>query len=174
MLGFLNRLTRHSQHSKSGKSPPFPLHVETGPKQVAADVVIVGVVTFHRDSVLLLRRSVKEKFLPGVWSLPAGKVTPGEPFEDAALRELKEEAGIYGKVRGILGAVWFDSDYNGKRVHNLQLNFAVEAANMDVRLDPSSDDFVWLPIASLSDPPVPLDDFTLLAVNSALSDALPS
>jgi 8-oxo-dGTP diphosphatase len=174
MLRFLNRLTRHSQHSKSGKSLPFPLHVETGPKQVAADVVIVGVVTLYRDSVLLLRRSAKEKFLPGVWSLPAGKVTPGEPFEDAALRELKEEAGIYGKVRGILGAVWFDSDYNGKRVHNLQLNFAVEAANMDVRLDPSSDDFVWLPIASLSDPPVPLDDFTLLAVNSALSDALPS
>lgn len=174
MLAFLHRLTRRSQHSNGGKPLSFPLRVETEPKAVAADVVIVGMVTFYRDSILLLRRSAKEKFLPGVWSLPAGKVTPGEPFEAAALRELKEEAGIYGRIRGILGAAWFDSDYNGRKARNLQINFAVEAASMDVRLDRSSDDFVWLPISSLSDPPVPLDDFTRLAVNSALSGALPS
>jgi len=174
MLDFLRRLTRHSQHSDSGKSSLFSPHGETEPKQAAADVVIVGMVTFHRDSILLLRRSAKEKFLPGVWSLPAGKVAPGEPLEDAALRELKEEAGVYGSIRCILGAVWFDSDYNGKKVRNLQINFAVEAANTDVQLDSSSDDFVWLPISSLSNPPVALDDFTRVAVNSALSDALPS
>lgn len=172
MRAFLRHLTRRSQHSSSGESSTFPLHVENEPKQVAADVVIVGMVTFYRDSILLLRRSAKEKFLPGVWSLPAGKVAPGEPLEDAALRELEEEAGVCGTVRRILGAVWFESDYNGKKVRNLQINFAVEAANKDVQLDPSSDDFVWLPTSKLSDPPVPLDDFTRVAVDSALSGAL--
>lgn len=168
MVGFLRRLTRRSQPSKGDESPPFPLRVEAEPKQAAADVVIVGMVTFYSDSVLLLRRSAKEKFLPGVWSLPAGKVACGEPLEDAALRELKEEAGVYGSILCILGTVWFDSDYNGRRVHNLQINYAVEAANSDVQLDPSSDDFLWLPTASLSSPPVPLDDFTRVAVDSAL------
>src|SRR5713226_6582349 len=105
MLGFLHRLTRRSQPSKGDESPPFPLRVEAEPKQAAADVVIVGMVTFYSDSVLLLRRSAKEKFLPGVWSLPAGKVACGEPLEDAALRELKEEAGVYGSILCILGTV---------------------------------------------------------------------
>lgn len=161
MLGFLSLLTRRSRPSSSVQS-------------AAADIVIVGMVTFYRDSILLLRRSAKERFLPGVWSLPAGKVTPGEPLEDAALRELKEEAGIYGSIRHILGAVWFESDYNGKRVRNLQINFAVDAVNGDVQLDPSSDDFMWLPTSKLSHPPIPLDDFTRVAVGSALGSALPS
>jgi 8-oxo-dGTP diphosphatase len=168
MLGFVHRLTRHSQPSEGDESPSFPLRVETERKQAAADVVIVGMVTFYRDCVLLLRRSAKEKFLPGVWSLPAGKVARGESLEDAALRELKEEAGVYGSILCILGAVWFDSDYNGRRVHNLQINYAVQAANSDVQLDPSSDDFLWLPTSKLSSPPVPLDDFTRVAVDSAL------
>jgi ADP-ribose pyrophosphatase YjhB (NUDIX family) len=174
MLDFLRRSTRRSRRSNRGRSSALRLRIETKPKQAAADVVIVGMVTFYHDSILLLRRSAKEKFLPGVWSLPAGKVAPGERLEDAALRELKEEAGIYGKIRRILGAVWFDSDYNGMRVHNLQINFAVEAISNDVQLDPSSDAFYWLPISRLSDSPVPLDDFTRVAVSSALSDALPT
>jgi 8-oxo-dGTP pyrophosphatase MutT (NUDIX family) len=162
MLDFLRLLTRRSQPSNSIQSA------------AAADIVIVGMVTFYRDSILLLRRSAKERFLPGVWSLPAGKAAPGEPLEDAALRELKEEAGIYGSIRYILGAVWFESDYNGRRVRNLQINFAVDAANRDVQLDPSSDAFMWLPTSKLSHPPIPLDDFTRVAVDSALSSPLPS
>lgn len=174
MLAFLRLLTRRSRHSDSAKSPPFPLHARTVPEQAAADVVIVGMVTFYRDSILLLRRSATEKFLPGAWSLPAGKVAPGEPLEDAALRELREEAGVYGSIRRILGSVWFESNYNGKRVHNLQINFAVEAANRDVQLDSSNDDFVWLPTSKLLDPPIPIDDFTRFAIDSALSSALSS
>lgn len=37
------------------------------------------------------------------WVLPKGHIEPGEQPEDAALRELQEEAGIVGEIRAILG-----------------------------------------------------------------------
>jgi 8-oxo-dGTP pyrophosphatase MutT (NUDIX family) len=172
MLDFLRLLTRRWRPSDGSKASLLRLQSELESERATADVVLVGMVTFHDDSILLLRRSTREKFLPGVWSLPAGKVAPGEPLADAALRELKEEAGVHGNVCRILGTAWFDSDYNGRRVRNLQINFAVEALSRDVHLDRSSDDFMWLPTSKLSDPPVPLDDFTRVAVNSALSGTL--
>ena len=36
------------------------------------------------------------------WYLPAGRVEPGETFEEAALRETKEESGIDVELEGIL------------------------------------------------------------------------
>jgi 8-oxo-dGTP diphosphatase len=32
------------------------------------------------------------------WSLPKGKLDPGESFEDAALREVWEETGVRGRI----------------------------------------------------------------------------
>jgi 8-oxo-dGTP diphosphatase len=36
------------------------------------------------------------------WSLPKGKLDPGESFEDGALREVEEETGIHGRIVGEL------------------------------------------------------------------------
>jgi 8-oxo-dGTP diphosphatase len=36
------------------------------------------------------------------WSLPKGKLEPGESFEDGALREVEEETGIRGRIVGEL------------------------------------------------------------------------
>jgi 8-oxo-dGTP diphosphatase len=139
---------------------------------LALSVVLVGMVTFHSGRILLLQRSKEERFHPGAWSVPAGKAMPGEPLEDAALRELKEEAGVLGNIPRFLGSVWFDSSYQGRKVHNLQVNFAVDAASADVKLDGSNEDFHWLPVSELSDPPVPLDGFTRKVVNSAIDGAM--
>jgi len=49
----------------------------------------VLVALWHRDRVLLVRTSYRAAL-----SLPGGFVRPGEPERDAAVRELREEAGI--------------------------------------------------------------------------------
>ncbi|MFE9842072.1 NUDIX hydrolase [Streptomyces goshikiensis] len=53
---------------------------------------VAGAVVVHEDRVLLVRRRVAEGQLS--WQFPAGKVEPGESFEEAAVRETKEEAGL--------------------------------------------------------------------------------
>ncbi len=55
-------------------------------------VPAVGVVCFRDEEVLLIRRGTPPK--QGEWSMPGGRVEPGEPVRAAALRELKEETGV--------------------------------------------------------------------------------
>lgn len=37
------------------------------------------------------------------WEYPGGMVEPGETFQDALLREIKEEAGIDVEITGFIG-----------------------------------------------------------------------
>ncbi|MBW6397640.1 NUDIX hydrolase [Roseomonas sp. HJA6] len=52
----------------------------------------IGCVVFRDDAVLLVRRGKPPRV--GTWSLPGGAQHLGETAEDAARRELREEAGI--------------------------------------------------------------------------------
>ncbi len=68
----------------------------------SASVVLLRRGGKHADralEVLLLKRTEKAKFMPGVWVFPGGAVDPGDGEDEAghracAVRELAEEAGI--------------------------------------------------------------------------------
>ena len=59
------------------------------------------VVVDNKDQVLLVKRSVEPK--KGFWCLPGGFMELGETPEKAALRELKEETGLTGRIDMLLG-----------------------------------------------------------------------
>ena len=125
--------------------------------------ILAGAITLRAgNEVLLLQRSTRETFMPGAWGLPCGKIEYGEELQDAALRELKEESGIVGRVDRLVGYSTFFSTKDGVRVHNLQVNFAVTALTGDVQLEPSMQDYRWLPLAAVPDSH--LDDFTKSAI----------
>jgi 8-oxo-dGTP diphosphatase len=42
------------------------------------------------------------------WSLPKGKLEPGETFEQAALREVEEETGLHGRLVRELPSVEYE------------------------------------------------------------------
>jgi 8-oxo-(d)GTP phosphatase len=57
------------------------------------------------------------------WIFPKGKIEPGERAEEAAVRELAEEAGFKGRVLGSVGSLTFEWDGEDVRVQY----FLVEA-----------------------------------------------
>lgn len=63
----------------------------------------VGVVCVRGDEVLLIRRGTPPK--QGEWSIPGGRIEPGEPARVAALRELKEETGVDAELIGLIDVV---------------------------------------------------------------------
>ena len=66
-------------------------------------VPAVGVVCFRGSEVLLIRRGTPPK--QGEWSLPGGRVEPGEPVREAALRELEEETGVEAELIDLIDVV---------------------------------------------------------------------
>jgi ADP-ribose pyrophosphatase YjhB (NUDIX family) len=55
---------------------------------------------FRGPDVLLIQRA--KGALQGLWSLPGGHIEPGERAKTAALREVREEAGVEASLAGLL------------------------------------------------------------------------
>ena len=66
-------------------------------------VPAVGMVCFRGEDVLLIRRGTPPR--RGEWSLPGGRIEPGEPAQQAALRELREETGVEAEIIGLVDIV---------------------------------------------------------------------
>ncbi|XHM63999.1 NUDIX hydrolase [Streptomyces nigra] len=135
---------------------------------IPGDRRLAAAVVMDEDRrVLLVRRSVKERFLPRVWGVPCGKLEPGELPEDGALRELKEETGLLGEVVRKVGESSFLSEYRGHEIKNWQDNFLVRPLTSAITLPEADQDSVWLSRAELTT--VDVDAYNLDVVQQAFS-----
>ncbi|MDI9830428.1 MULTISPECIES: NUDIX hydrolase [unclassified Streptomyces] len=135
---------------------------------IPGDRRLAAAVVMDEDRrVLLVRRSVKERFLPRVWGVPCGKLEPGERPEDGALRELKEETGLLGEVVRKVGESSFVSDYRGHEIKNWQDNFLVRPLTSAITLPEPDQDSVWLSRSELTT--VDVDAYNLDVVRQAFS-----
>ncbi|WP_155315801.1 NUDIX hydrolase [Desulfosarcina alkanivorans] len=88
---------RHVQGRRRLYCPGCRTPIYENPVPAACVVLIDG-----HDQILLVKRRVPPK--QGMWCLPGGFVECGETPEQAALRELREETGLTGRVNTLIGA----------------------------------------------------------------------
>lgn len=62
-----------------------------------------AIIRDESGRVLLVRRANEPG--RGLWSLPGGRVEPGEAEPDAVAREVQEETGLIVRVDGLIGRV---------------------------------------------------------------------
>jgi 8-oxo-dGTP diphosphatase len=65
------------------------------------------------------------------WSLPKGKLDPGESWEEAALREVEEEAGVRCRLVRELPAVTYEHRGRPKRVRYWLMELAEDPPDFE-------------------------------------------
>ena len=88
----------------------------------------VGVsgIADRNGAVLVIRRSKRESFLPGIFELPGGKLRFGESPEAALHREFLEETGMEVCAIRLLNARSYISQSGAQ--HNIELFYTVQIA----------------------------------------------
>lgn len=87
-----------------------------GTREVVLHPGAVALVIPDKHGRLLLVRQHREGPGAGLWEIPAGTLEPGERPYAAALRELREETGLWGKLR-YLGLLYPTPGYSTERTY---------------------------------------------------------
>lgn len=102
----------------------------------------------RRAGCVLLVASRYTNHLHPLWNLPGGRQQNGELLAQTAVRELMEETGLHGTVRGLC---YISESYDGE-THFLNATFEVEAQGEPVPPHVEGDhveEAAWVPIDAL-------------------------
>ncbi len=86
------------------------------------------------------------------WSIPGGRVEPGESLAEAAVREVLEETGVPIKLDGILRVEHSPGD--GVRVRILYTGFPIDDTEPKTMADDESLGAAWLTLDEIRDRPL--------------------
>lgn len=75
------------------------------------------------------------------WTLPKGKLEPGESWRDAALREVREETGYRAEILGFAGALAYQTEAGPKVVRFWHMKAIAE---LGVKLDNEVAEVFWM------------------------------
>lgn len=104
------------------------------------------IILIEKDHEILLARS--PRFKPGIYSVVAGFVEPGETLEQAVMREIREEVGIH------VHHIHYFGSQHWPFPQSLMIAFTAEYLNGQINIDHREiEDADWFTIDNL--PPIP-------------------
>ena len=114
-------------------------------------IVGIGVVVLKGDSVLLVRRGKPPNL--GDWTVPGGAQELGETTEEAARRELLEEAGVEAGVLTLAATVdTIRRDAAGRvQFHYTIIDYAARWETGEPRAGSDATEAVWAPLDRLDE-----------------------
>lgn len=92
------------------------------------------------NQILLLKRSA-ESPMAGSWFLPGGSVDPGEPPDMAAIRELREEAGLEVAEEPQPVGSYYSWEYGHDFLH---LSYRAQVREGEVMMTTEHDAATWV------------------------------
>jgi ADP-ribose pyrophosphatase YjhB (NUDIX family) len=92
--------------------------------------IIVSAAVVDGEKILLVQEG--KEHCRGQWSLPGGRVEPGEPLVDAVVREVFEETGYQVRVVGMTRVLRYISQLG---FHCVRFNFIAERIGGEPRID---------------------------------------
>lgn len=111
--------------------------------------VIALIALFNEQDELLLIKRPDDAHCGGLWSLPGGKVEDTETPLDAAVRELKEETGITGRM-------WRHLAKSSHQYPDCQLYFLLFCCRAkDLSALNVKEEYAWVPLDELNSYPMP-------------------
>lgn len=142
----------------------------------------VGIALFNKERQVFVGERIDS---PGAWQMPQGGVDEGESLEQAAFRELSEEAGTqeadiirihdkeltYDLPNHLLGRLW-----NGKYRGQSQIWVAMEFTGVDDDINlhthryPEFRNWQWINLHEVPDFAVPFKKNTYIDVVKAFED----
>jgi 8-oxo-dGTP diphosphatase len=115
--------------------PPLPAAQPAGPRRIPC---VGAVVHDERGRLLLVRRAHPPA--QGTWSLPGGRVEPGEDDATAVVREVAEETGLRVEAGRVVGVVERDAPGGGVYVIT---DLACRVLGGSLRAGDDADDAGW-------------------------------
>ena len=115
-------------------------------QQTSAGGIVFRKLDDRIDVALIARTSPRQKV---IWALPKGWVEPGETIPDAALREIREETGLTGRLLEPLGQIEYSfySPEDRTRIQKTVHFFLVEFLSGDTAdHDHEVDEARWWPL----------------------------
>jgi len=107
----------------AGRTIRLELHDVTLPGGVRVKLEMVrhpgasAVVPVHDDGTVELIRQYRHATGARIFEVPAGKLSPGEPPEHCAARELEEETGLRAARLEPLGWIWTTPGFCDEKIH---------------------------------------------------------
>lgn len=111
--------------------------------------VVVGAVATDEDGRLLV---VRRRNPPGAgrWTVPGGRVEPGERLADAVAREVAEETGLEVEIGRVVGVFEILTD----ELHAVSIDHRVRPVGGTLRAGDDASDARWMSRSELRSVPV--------------------